>query len=66
MLTSIGGSIMLKGGGSFLLGDVTHMQAYIELGDIMRDFWGQHGVFARAALSDEQVKLRHTMIIMIP
>ena len=37
--------IMLKVDASFQRGDVTHMQAYIELGVIIRDFWGGYSAF---------------------
>ena len=46
---------MLKVDGNFRRGDVTHMQAYIELGNIMSDYWGQTGAFKRAELLDEPV-----------
>ena len=57
---------MLKVDGSFRRGDVTHMQAYIELGAIMSDYWGGYGAFKRAELSDEQIKIRHTIMHNLP
>ena len=42
------------------------MQAYIELGVIMRDYWGERGAFKRAELPDEQIKLHHTIIHNVP
>ena len=54
--------IMLKADGSFRRGDVTHMQAYIELGAIMRDYWGGYGAFKRVEISDEQIKIRHAIM----
>ena len=54
--------IMLKVDGSFRRGDVTHMQAYIELGAIMRDYWGGYCAFKRVEISDEQIKIRHAIM----
>ena len=57
---------MLKVDGSFRRGDVTHMQAYIELGLIMRDFWCRTGAFRRADLCIAQIQLRHTIMHNLP
>ena len=58
--------IMLKVDASFWRGDVTHMQAYIELGVIMRDLWDGKGAFLRAELSIAQIQLRHTIMHNLP
>ena len=58
--------IMLKVDGSFRRGDVTHMQAYIELGAIMRDYWGGYCAFKCVEISDEQIKLRHAIMHNLP
>lgn len=58
--------IMLRVDASFRRGDVTHMQAYIELGAIMRDFWKGQGAFRRMELSDQQIKLSHAIMHNLP
>ena len=58
--------LMLRVDASFLQGDVTHMQAYIELGVIMQDFWCRTGAFRRADLSIAQIQLRHTIMYNLP
>ena len=58
--------LMLRVDASFRRGDVTHMQAYIELGVIMRDFWTKKGAFRRADLSIAQIQLRHTIMHNLP
>ena len=57
---------MLKVDGSFRRGDVTHMQAYIELGAITRDFWEGRSEFRRAEVSDQQINLRHAITHNLP
>jgi hypothetical protein len=42
------------------------MQAYIELGVIMRDVWGRRCAFRRAELSIAQIQLRHTIMHNLP
>ena len=42
------------------------MQAYIELGVIMRDFWPEKGAFRRAELSIAQIQLCHTIMHNLP
>ncbi len=54
--------LMLRVDASFRRGDVTHMQAYIELGVIMREVWGRKGAFRRAELGIAQIQLRHTIM----
>ena len=58
--------LMLQVDASFRRGDVTHMQAYIELGVIMRDFWTKKGAFRRADLGIAQIQLRHPIMHNLP
>ena len=58
--------LMLRVDASFRRGDLTHMQAYIELGVIMPDFWCRKGAFRRADLSIAQIQLRHTIMHNLP
>ena len=58
--------LMLRVDASFRRGDVTHMQAYIELGVIMRDFWSKKGAFRRTDLCIAQIQLRHTIMHNLP
>ena len=53
--------IMLKVDGSFRRGDVTHMQAYIELGAIMRDYWGGYG-----ASKSTEIKICRAIMHYLP